>query len=143
MDRSGWIDILVRGLQPPEEKEKKRVLEPIYYALRDEGTQAAVRMYFDFKNNRSDEYSADETDLVFIAYKLNLNGRVDEALAFFELCAEEYPEGYYAYYCHHSIGEIYRNRGDKDLALRHYRKSLEANPDNTSAAEAIAELEAE
>lgn len=139
--RDGWIEYLAKGFQPEEEKEN--ILEPIYYALRDEGTDAAVKMYFDFRNNLQDEYSAGENELIYIAYKLNLNGRVDEAMVFFELYTEEYPEGDYAYYCHHSMGDAYRERGNKVLALEHYRKSLEINPDNTGAAEAIAEMEAE
>jgi glyoxylase-like metal-dependent hydrolase (beta-lactamase superfamily II) len=141
VNRDGWIEYLVNGLRPKEEKES--VLEPIYYALRDEGTEAAVVMFLDFRDNRQGEYSAGDTELIYIAYKLNLNGRVDEAMVFFELYAEEYPEGDYAYYCHHSLGDAYREKGNKDLALEHYRRSLEINPDNTGAADAIAELEAE
>jgi hypothetical protein len=141
VDRDGWIAYLVGGFQP--EEEKGTILEPVYYALRDGGTDAAVELYFDFKNNRQDEYRAGETELVYIAYKLNLNGRVDEAIVFFELCAAEFPEGDYAYYCHQQLGGTYRDRGNRELALEHYRKSLEINPDNSAAADAIAEIEAE
>lgn len=80
---------------------------------------------------------------MYIAYKLALNGRVDEARVFFELCADEFPQGEYAYYCHQRLGGIYRERGDRDLALMHYRTSLEINPDNPAAAEAIKEMETE
>jgi tetratricopeptide (TPR) repeat protein len=64
-------------------------------------------------------------------------------MVFFELYTEEFPEGDYAYYCHHSLGDAYREKGKNDLALEHYRKSLQINPDNTGAADAITELEAE
>jgi cyclase len=141
VDRDGWIQYLVKGFQP--EEEKQTILEPVYYALRDEGAGAAVELYHDFKNNRRDEYSAGEMELVYIAYKLDLNGRVEEAMVFFELCAEEYPEGDYAYYCHHKLGDAHRAKGNREIALGHYRKSLELNPDNSGAADAIAEIEAE
>lgn len=141
VDRNGWINYLVRGMRPKE--RKKSVYEPVYYALRDGGTDAAIEVYYDYKNNHPDEYSAGEIELVVMAHGLDRSGRIEESLSFFELCAEEFPEGEYAYYCHHKLGEAYRERGDKELALKHYKKSLELNPANAEAEEAIAEIEAE
>jgi cyclase len=141
VDRNGWIEYLVKGLLPVKD-ERKTILEPVYYALRDGGTDAAVELYYDIKNNRLDEYRAGETEVVYIAYKLYLNGRMDEAAVFFQLCADEFPDGEYTSYCHHRLGDIYRDRGDDERALIHYRKSLELNPENTGAADAIAEIEA-
>jgi cyclase len=141
VDRNGWIDYLVGGLRPKE--RVKSIYEPVYYALRDGGTDAAIEVYRDYKNNYPDEYAAGEIELVVIAHTLDRSGRTEESISFFELCAEEFPEGAYAYYCHHKLGGAYRDKGDHELALEHYRKSIELNPANAEAAEAIAEIEAE
>lgn len=39
-----------------------------------------------------------------------------------------------------SLGEAYMNKGDKDLAIKHYEKSLELNPNNGNAKNMLLEL---
>ena len=46
----------------------------------------------------------------------------------------KYPNGY------DSLAEAYMVKGDKDLAIKNYAKSLELNPKNTNAIEKLNEL---
>jgi len=145
VDRNEWIDYLVKGLQGKTESEKARrkLFEPLYYAWKEKGADAAVGLYREMKATQSDSYPFDEMTPLYIAYKLFNSGKPDASLKFFELTLSEYPEGQYAYLCHYYLGRIHDQAGDKDLAVQSYRKSLELNPDNPKVAQRLKELEQE
>lgn len=136
-----WIGALVKGLQRAGKEARKSVFEPVYYALRDNGTDAAVELLLDLKNNHADEYEVGETQLLIVAYKLHANDRLPEAIRFYDLTLSEYPEGKYAATCYNYLGEAYKAMGNKQLALKNFRKFLELRPDDAHAAEMIQELE--
>jgi D-alanyl-D-alanine-carboxypeptidase/D-alanyl-D-alanine-endopeptidase len=56
------------------------------------------------------------------------------------LNVEAYPASYNTY---DSLGEAYMANGDKELAIRSYKKSLELYPKNTNAVEMLKKLAAE
>lgn len=62
----------------------------------------------------------------------------DDAIEIFKLNVEAYPEASNPY---DSLGEGYMLNGDKELAIKNYKKSLELNPDNTNAVEMLKKLE--
>ena len=66
--------------------------------------------------------------------------RVDDALRFFSLNVEMYPDDANVY---DSLAEAYAAKGDRNAALANYRKSLKMDPTNTNAAAWIAKLEKE
>jgi glyoxylase-like metal-dependent hydrolase (beta-lactamase superfamily II) len=138
VDANQWIQYLADGFQRIDRKQA--LYEPMYYALRDRGPSGAVEEYYELQANHADEYRFREDELVYIAYKLFQNERIPEATRFFELCAAEYPEGAYTWLCYDYMGRGYTERGDHDLAATIYRKSLELNPQNTHAAEALEQL---
>ena len=76
---------------------------------------------------------------VAAGYKLLGEGKVDQAIAVFQLAAAEHPESYNVY---DSLGEAYMVGGQVDAAIENYAKSLELNPDNANAAEKLKELRA-
>ena len=51
---------------------------------------------------------------------------------------EAYPEGFNTY---DSLAEAYAVKGDRELAIKNYRRSLELNPQNTNAVAKLKELE--
>lgn len=80
----------------------------------------------------------------FTEYRLNSLGYVllgkekyDEAVALFRLNVEFYPEAPNTY---DSLGEAHMLRGDKELAILNYEKSLELNPGNANAVEMLTRL---
>jgi len=52
-------------------------------------------------------------------------GRLDEAVAVFELNVEAYPDSPNVY---DSLGDGHRARGDLEAAIAAYRKALEVDP---------------
>jgi len=134
-----WIDYLADGIEGIEEKPP--VWEPMYYAIKEMGPQAAVEYYFELKSTKPDAYEFESTDLVYTAYKLFTNGRTNESISFFERSVVEYPDGPYTELSYSLLGQAYEAAGNAKQALKNYRKVLELNPENIQAAEKIAEFE--
>ena len=72
-----------------------------------------------------------------LGYDLLRGGRVDEAIAVFELNVAEYPSAWNPY---DSLGEAYMVKGDREKAVANYRKSLDLNPNNENAARMLERL---
>lgn len=142
VDKNRWIKYFVDAFQRKDSAAefKQPIYEPIYYALKDGGVDAAVKLYYVMKADHYDEYRFDQAGLWVVAYKLFDNGKINEAIRFLELSVGEYPQGKYSWLCYHYLGEAYLKMGDKALAAENYRKSLELNPDNSDAAERLKEL---
>ncbi|HJQ68410.1 MAG TPA: serine hydrolase [Blastocatellia bacterium] len=72
-----------------------------------------------------------------LGYWLLGKKRVDEAIEVFKMNVEDYPESSNAY---DSLGEAYAARGDKELAIKNYQKSIELNPNNTNGIQKLKQL---
>jgi CubicO group peptidase (beta-lactamase class C family) len=79
-------------------------------------------------------------DLNGWGYMLLEQRRVDDAIRVFTENAGYYPDNAYAY---DSLGEAQLAAGNRAEAIRNYRRSLELDPTNTTAIEALARIEAE
>ena len=60
-----------------------------------------------------------------------------QAIKIFVLNVEAYPEAYNTY---DSLAEAYMKNGDKQAAIKNYKKSLELNPKNTNAEKMLEKL---
>ncbi len=65
-----------------------------------------------------------------LGYELLGAGKIDEAVRLFELNVAEYPADPNTY---DSLAEGYMKRGDNELAIQYYRRSLALAPGNTNA----------
>lgn len=83
---------------------------------------------------------SDEGLVNMLGYVMLTDGKVDEALRFFQKNVKDYPESSNVY---DSLGEAYAAAGKKDLAIANYEKSLELNPKNTNAEEWLKKLRGE
>ena len=82
---------------------------------------------------------ADEKVLNWLGYHfLYWWGREKEAVDLFQLLTELFPGSANAF---DSLGEAFLVIGDKDRAIENFRKSLQMNPKNTHAQEALKEIE--
>jgi len=72
-------------------------------------------------------------------YKLVKQNRIGDALEIFKLNVFLYPASANAF---DSLGEIFAEHGDTDLAIKNYEQSLKLNPQNTNAEEQIKRLKA-
>ena len=99
--------------------------------------EAVVKHYRELRRTQSDRYDFSEPELNTLGYELLGAGRVAEAVEIFRLNVEAFPEAFNTY---DSLAEAYAARGEKELAIKNYRRSLELNPQNTNAAEKLKEL---
>jgi cytochrome c-type biogenesis protein CcmH/NrfG len=63
--------------------------------------------------------------------------KVREAIEILKLNVEAYPQSANVY---DSLGQAYMTNGDKELAIRNYRRAVELNPQNTNAIEMLKKL---
>jgi len=105
-------------------------------AFTELGVDAGVARYRELKA-RYDARAFQEGSVNQLGYTLLRRERIAEAVAVFRLNVEAHPESWNA---HDSLGEGYARAGEKDLAVRSYRRSLELNPGNENAREKLREL---
>jgi tetratricopeptide (TPR) repeat protein len=72
-----------------------------------------------------------------LGYCLLGKKKIEEAIEVFKINAADYPQSWNA---HDSLGEAYLLNGNRELSIESYRKSLQLNPENSSASEALKKL---
>ena len=102
-----------------------------------EGALAARRAVQDYLTRRPG--SPYENIINAFAYFQMGSGGHDQAEVLFDLNTELFPGSFNAW---DGLGELHKARGNLQLAIDYYRKSLELNPDNRNATAMLAEMEA-
>jgi glyoxylase-like metal-dependent hydrolase (beta-lactamase superfamily II) len=88
-----------------------------------------------------DRYFFNEAEINNVAYFIMQQlKKPDEAMKLFELNVELFPDSWNTY---DSLGEACHSKGDKQKALKLYRKSVELNPANENGKKIIGQLEKE
>jgi len=80
----------------------------------------------------------EENDMNAVGYQLVSVKKLDDALAIFEQNTKDYPASFNTW---DSLAEAYMGKGNKELAIKYYKKSLELNPNNTNAVTQLKKLE--
>ncbi len=80
-----------------------------------------------------------EAQMNRLGYQLLGLKRLKDAIEVFKQNTVDFPEGFNTW---DSLAEGYMVSGDKESAIKYYKKSLELNPDNTNAVEKLKELAA-
>ncbi len=114
------------------------ITTPLRATIRERGVEAAVAQYRELRKSQTGRYDFGEPELNALGYELLFTGRVKDAVEIFELNVEMYPQGFNTY---DSLGEAYLAAGERELAIKNYRKSLELNPRNTNATAALKRIE--
>jgi hypothetical protein len=83
------------------------------------------------------KYATVESDINRLGYEFLNAKKLDQALLVLKLNVEAYPGSFNTW---DSLGEIYMDRGEKELAIQNYAKSLELNPKNYGARDQLAKL---
>jgi tetratricopeptide (TPR) repeat protein len=104
-----------------------------------EGVGAAIALYHELKLTQP-AAAFDEDLLNSLGYRLLRSEKVDDAIAIFRLNIEEYPD---AWNPHDSMGEAYMVAGQLELAIEHYERSIQLNPDNTGGRAALERIRAQ
>jgi len=113
------------------------VLDRLVQALVAGHGDDAVRLYRTLKAQQPPAYTFAERDLNRLGYALLGGGRHDDAIAILTLNVEEHPDSWNAY---DSLGEACATAGRRGAAIANYSKSLELNPANDHAIQALAHL---
>lgn len=90
-----------------------------------------------FIQNPLHKYATVESDINRLGYEFLNAKKFGQALLVLKLNVEAYPGSFNTW---DSLGEIYMDRGEKELAIQNYAKSLELNPKNYGAREQLAKL---
>ena len=108
-------------------------------AANDGDAKAVIAKYRELESEQpADGFG--ENLLNNLGYAFLGRDRVDDAIAIFELNVEEYPDAFNPY---DSLGEAYMKKGELELAIRNYEKSVELNPRNQNGARMIEKLRAQ
>ncbi len=106
-------------------------------AFEEKGLEDSLLVLKDLKA-KPDQYYMLHPEIDQFAYRLMLKDKLDEALSIFKVLAELFPDSYLAF---DSLGEVCLRKGDKEMAIQSFRKSLELNPRNDNAAQQLKSLQ--
>ncbi|MEW7290851.1 serine hydrolase [Aquimarina sp. 2304DJ70-9] len=117
---------------------KKSVAFSLLGVIMDKGISSGLEEFEKIK--ASETYALDEIEMNRVGYQLIRVNKVKEAIEVFRLNVASFPESGNAY---DSLGEAYLKDGNKELAIKNYKKSVEIDPNNTNGAKVLKELQSE
>ena len=82
------------------------------------------------KNDPANKYVDIESQINRFGYNMINMKQIDVAIGLFKLNVELYPKSWNVY---DSLAEGYMHKGEMELAVKFYKKSLELNPENDNA----------
>ena len=126
---------LLEGKEP--EMPKIPILVELSKILVTQNVEAAVQRYEYLRKNQPDDYNFGETQLNILGYSLMAADRLNDAIEIFKLNVNAYPDAFNVY---DSLGEAYMKKGEKELAIKNYEKSIELNPDNENGKKMLEKL---
>ncbi len=118
---------------------KKGLIEQLREAFDANNSARAIDAYRAFKADPENVYVETEALINRLGYALMAKKKFAQAIEALKLNVESYPLSANVY---DSLGEAYMMNGEKELAISSYKKSLELNPANQGAIEALTRLRA-
>jgi len=122
----------------PYEPPKASIVSILEKTITEKGIEAGIAQYRDLKAKQSATYNFAEPELNRLGYQLLRTGKAREAIEIFKLNVAMYPQAFNTY---DSLGEAYMTINEREPAIQNYKKSLELNPTNRNAVEALKRLE--
>ncbi len=123
----------------PFETAKRPISDLVVQATLEKGVDAGIKQYRDLKAGGSKEYDFSEAQLNTAGYQILRDGKLSDAIQIFKLNIEMFPQASNPY---DSLGEAYAAAGEKELAIKNYKRSVELDPKNINAVAIIKRLEA-
>lgn len=121
---------------PHDPTPKRSVVDTLLRIITTQGVAPAIQASRALR--QSADFLVTEVQLNILGYRLLELKRVPEAIEIFKLNVTSYPRSSNAY---DSLGEAYMTHGDREQAIRNYRRSLELNPQNGNAVAQLRTLE--
>ncbi len=133
----GRLGMKLLGDPRPLVTPKPSIATVINKEINKNGIEAGIALYHQLKKEMPDTYQFDESQLNTLAYNYLAEDKNDIALDLFKLNVSSFPSASNPY---DSLGEGYLKIGDTDQAITSYMKSLELNPANDNARNALIQL---
>ena len=121
----------------PSPEGKKPVGAVVYDTIEKEGLQAAIQKFKALKQEQPDTYAFTPGQLNLVGRRLLQHGKNREALEILKINAESFPN---MAGIADSLGDAYLAVGDNENAIRTFKRSVEIDPADTSAAESLRTL---
>ena len=117
---------------------KRSLAEVFSKTVVTEGINKGLKQFKELNEKNSEEYYINEGEINNFGYVLIELNRIDDAIEIFKLNVELFPEAFNTY---DSLGEAYMIKGNKELAIKNYKKSIELNPDNENGKKMLEKLQ--
>ena len=101
------------------------------------GIEPARRRFKELQGKEAKAFYLDEREMNFLGYRLLQNGKLQEAIAVFEMNTVAFPQSWNAW---DSLAEAYMFNGYSDKAEACYEKSLGLNPESVSSRTGLSRL---
>ena len=128
-----WWPCLWTGYQFHELQRMKAFMA----ALKKQGYDHAAEIAGEMKQNDGG-FNLPEDDVNDLGFILMRDDKKKEAVEIFKFNLAKFPNSANAY---DSLAEGYEAAGEKEMAIKNFKKAVELNPKNTFAADRIKELE--
>ncbi len=135
------VDEAVGGQQPAlawlKYESYKSPARVLFKNILAKGAIEALQEYREWRKGRKADEVVDESQMNRIGYNLIGMKKLKDAIEVLKLNVDDYPQSFNTY---DSLGEAYMTNGDKELAIKNYKRSIELNPGNTDGIEALKKL---
>lgn len=115
----------------------ERIEYVLYSLMSEKGIEYATAEYHRLLKESPDAYLFREEGINELGYYLLKEERYSEAIEIFKLNIQTFPDSFNSF---DSLAEAYLASGQNELAIKHYEKSLDLNPDNTNASKQISKI---
>jgi tetratricopeptide (TPR) repeat protein len=115
----------------------KSLAERMNQSLSGDDLPGALRNYREFKADPVNKYAATSGTIYRIGNQLLDEKRYEKAIEILKLNVESYPKSWRAY---DTLAEAYMKSGNRELAIKNYKTSLELEPFNDGAKEMLRRL---
>jgi tetratricopeptide (TPR) repeat protein len=116
---------------------QKPLGEMLEEALAKDDLALAVKRFQQFKADPVNLFRDTEETLTSVGYRLLKTNKLDQAVEVLKLSVEANPQSADSY---ELLGDAYAKRGNRELAIRSYEKSLELDPMDQEEAQSLKQL---
>lgn len=134
------LDAMSKGINAilhdqPYEFPKQSVSTTVATTIMEKGIPAGLAHFEKIKDDA--KYRLSESEMNSEGYRFLQNDQLDAAAAIFKLNVDAFPESFNVY---DSYGEVLLLQGDKEGAIKNYKKSIELNPANQNGIDQLEKM---
>lgn len=116
---------------------KKSIAKVVGEKIDEEGIVAGLEHYRYLKLDKADKYNFNEAELINLSDYYWMFKKWDTVIKLLEFNVKEYPESSWGY---SNLAGAYVQIGNKELAIKYYKKTLELYPDDSFARSYLEQL---